>query len=102
MLACSQYDLNPNAEPLNIVDYRSDNMPNNLFMVLRKAMQNPEGFMSSELDLMTIPSPGTGGLWLLPGSRQTLQYEPVPRSIVRMQLVHRVTTLVHSMRCLRK
>ena len=77
LIACLQYMLHMKAEPLNIVDYRSDNMPNNLFMVLRKAMQNPEPFLSSGLDLMRIPSPGNGGLWLLPGSRQTLQYEPV-------------------------
>lgn len=72
--------LHTQAEPLNIVDYRSDNLPNNLFLVLRKAMQNPEPFLSSGLDLTRIPSPpagGNGGLWLLPGSRQTLQFEPV-------------------------
>ena len=75
LLPCLQYLLHTQAAPLNIVEYRSDNMPNNLYMVLRKAMQNSEPFLSSGLELTWIPSPGNGELWLLPGSRQTLQYE---------------------------
>ena len=40
-------------------------------------MLDPKEFMTAKMDLEEIPSPGDGGLWLLPGSRQVLQLEPL-------------------------
>ena len=42
---------------------------------MTKAMSKPADFVSLELELTKIPSPGDGELWLLPGSRQVLQLE---------------------------